>query len=479
MKQLFCLFVAALMLLALFTGCGNPETTIVGTEPEETLAKGTEWTAVPQPAYEVPDRFTGAWKGLEDTFTVKADAEIILPEDMGKLCTAKVKRHAFTQEEADKVLEVFLKGNTLYQEVNLTKEQCQGIIEKYEAILRGEAEYTGDGTIDRVPGLIEMYKKEMEKAPYAGEKPLADTKFHHPEPPMGAVGGDYSNYVIEGYADVDGRTLHVRMNNQGDRPYWADEVQVWEEGYGRSGGAALITYESIDARNDFHAVPIAGYEQQIAVGDRLMKDLGLDEFTCGGVIPAQYAQEVVIDDHYEPVATGEEGVLLEYVRQVNGPPLTKTNYDGTASESGAPDIGNWFYERIMVYVLGDRVVCFDWWNPYEITDIQSAGTLIDFRDIQDIFAQMIFVKNSDWLGINKSNGFDSLHDLNIDKAQLTLMRVRPRDSVTEGRIVPVWDFWGTERSSAPDYDDHIREEYGVLLTINALDGTVIDREIGY
>lgn len=481
MKQLICLALAALMLLVLFTGCARkqPQETLTGLVP----ATGTEWTAIPQSekTYEVPDRFTGEWTGLEDTFTVKADAEIILPEDIGKLCTAKVKRHAFTQEEADKVMEVFLKGNTLYEEVFLTKERCQEIIDNYEAILRGEAEYTGDGTVDRVPGLIKMYKEELEKVPYEGEKRQANTQFHHPEPPMGATGGDYSNYVIEGYADVDGRTLHVRMNNCGDSHYWPDEINIWEEGYGRTSGAALITYDSIWDRNNFEAVPFAGHEQELAVGDKLMEELGLDMFTCNGVVPVQYAKEVVIDNCYTPVGTGEEGVLLEYVRKVNGLPLTKTNFDASASEEGASDIGWWHYERIQVYVLGDRVVYFSWENPYEVTEIQSTGALMDFGEIQEIFGKMFFVKNNEWLGINKINGFDTLHDYKIDKVQLTLMRVRPKDSVMEGIIVPVWDFWGTEQAAWDEGTGEItgQPRYGVQLTLNALDGTLVDREIGY
>ena len=61
MKQLFCLVMAALMLLVLFTGCGKTEMLMGQEETEATLARGTEWTAVPQaePVYEVPDRFTG------------------------------------------------------------------------------------------------------------------------------------------------------------------------------------------------------------------------------------------------------------------------------------------------------------------------------------------------------------------------------------------------------------------------------------
>lgn len=482
MKQLICVLLAALMLLVLFTGCGKTEVPIVKGEPEATLAKGTEGTAVPQEKvnYEVPARFTGEWTGIDDTFTVTADAEILLPEDVSLLSTAKVTRRGFTQEQADKVLEVFLKGNPLYKKVDLTKEQCQGLVEKYEAILRGEKPYEGDGTIDRVPGLIEMYKNAMETAPHAGEKILADTKFHMAERPLAAT-ADAPFESIEGYAEVDGKTIRCRFQNSTDYAIWNDRIQVWEEGYANMSGGVLVSGDSYDAIHDGKDISFSGNEQTLKVGNDLMEALGLSDYTCDRIIPMQYAHEVLNEDRWEQEASGENGYLLEYVRKINGLPLTMTNFDGTASEENATYIGTWPYEWIQLFVLGDRVVYFHWESPDEVTDIQSAGKLMDFQQIQEVFAKMIFVKNDYYREINQKNGFPTFQDLDIDKVQLTLMRVRPKDSVTEGRIIPVWDFWGTEtaRWNQGDGERTGEPRYGVLLSINAIDGTLVDREIGY
>lgn len=482
MKQCICLLLSALMLLTLFTGCAGanavPET-LPGippaTETRETVREKTKET------YQIPDRFTGEWTGLEDTFTVKADAEILLPEDMGKLCTAKVTRHAFTQEEADKVLAVFLKGNPLYEEITMTKERYQELLEHYEAIQRGEIPYEHDGTIDRVPGIIEEIKKYMETAPHEGEKILADAKFHPQVLAEGTVqyGQSPIKEMIEGYGEADGRTLHCYMVNSTGSSVQGEEITIWEDGYGDTMGPDLT--QPLDRLS-----PVSENEQAEKVGNDLLKELGLDAYTCDQVIPVQYAKRVLVEDNekyttYENEPTGEDGYLLEYVRKVNGLPLTKTNFNASASEDGAPDTGSWYNEGIQVYVLGDQVIYFQWLNPYEVTDIQSAGELMDFQDIQDIFAKMIFVKNDDWRRINSINGFATYHDLDIDKVQLTLMRIRPKDSVTEGSIIPVWDFWGTETAKWDQGAGETTGEprYGVLCSINALDGTLVDREIGY
>ena len=43
-------------------------------------------------------------------------------------------------------------------------------------------------------------------------------------------------------------------------------------------------------------------------------------------------------------------------------------------------------------------------------------------------------------------------------------------------LVPAWDLMGTYQFGN---DDPINDAYGGLLTINATDGTVIDRGFGY
>lgn len=457
MKQLICVLLAALMLLVLFTGCGKTEVPIVKGEPEATLAKGTEWTAVPQEKvnYEVPDRFTGEWTGIDDTFTVTADAEIILPEDVSQLCTAKVKRHTFTQEEANRIIKIVLKGNPLYQVIDLSKEQCQEAIDDFEACLRGEKEYTGDGTLERLPEVIAWYKEQMKTAPHENELIPADT-FRE-----GGFGEE-----IRGYGEVDGKKIYCDIENSNMENLLFDRMKIWEEGYGTLNGL-LITEDSTNDNSNLNmrAASFEGHEGAIKVGDEYLKKLGLEGYVCNALFPVKYC-----DEQYEP--TGETGMQLDYVRKINGLPLTKTNFPGHG----------WLYERISVYVLGEeRVVYFRWDNPYEVSDVQPCGKLKDFSEIQEVFEPLFFAKNDYWRSINQKNGTPTYNDVHIDKVQLTLARVSPKDSSGEGTIIPVWDFWGSENGWMMWNGEKQtgQPHYSVVMTINALDGTMIDREIGY
>lgn len=167
MKRLICTVLTIGLLLPLLTGCAGSETAqnLPGIPPATETREAAQQKA--KEAYEIPDRFTGEWTGLENTFHVTADGEILLP-DMGRLCTAKVKRHAFTQEEADKFMAVFFQGNPLYEEITMTKERYQELQAHYEAIQRGEIPYEHDGSIDDVPKVLKEIEAYMETAPHEG-----------------------------------------------------------------------------------------------------------------------------------------------------------------------------------------------------------------------------------------------------------------------------------------------------------------------
>ncbi|NLB42889.1 MAG: hypothetical protein GX815_11660, partial [Clostridiales bacterium] len=67
-----------------------------------------------------------------------------------------------------------------------------------------------------------------------------------------------------------------------------------------------------------------------------------------------------------------------------------------------------------------------------------------------------------------------------------LMRVTEQDVGDSGLVIPVWDFFGTltlkSKPGQPNLaegDDGGRYTYTSFLTINAIDGSIIDRELGY
>lgn len=428
-KQFICLLMAALLLCD--TGCaqGAADTTPESAAPTAKVSSSAGTTGN-FAEYEVPERFCGSWSGLEESLFVNADAEIILP-DADRLFTAKVERRAFTQAEADRMIAVFTQGSNLYD----------------------------------------------------GERRPAETSFHSESLPDGAVGGESGAQIIEGYAEVGGREIYCAIRNSGGTS--DDYARFWDGSYGDINGLDTVSVAQLGK----DITPAMSEAQAIETGDALMANLGLGNFVCDGAEPVIYLSGAAMAceseaEYNAAIANCETGYKLEYVRQIGGVPLGQTGLAGNSIEDGLAYLGTWAYERVQVYMTGDKIAWFSWTNPYtepEIIDDDAA--LLPFSDVEDIFAKMIFVKNHYLLEANRVNGFVTVRNMDIDKVRLTLMRVRSNDSLSDGTIIPVWDFYGTVSAHAADaqHSNLVSDElhYGVVLSINAIDGTVVDRALGY
>lgn len=401
----------------------------------------------------LPEKFTGDWTGLDDCFIVHADATVQMPD--GPIPTATVERKSFSQADADKLLEVLLKGNTLYQTV-LTKQDCQEWLENLEARQRGEIPM-GDASPESLEKLIPDVKAQMETAPDESEIPTASTIFQVDE---------RGREVIEGTATVDGEPVYISIeNSRADDTYPSTECHFTREQTrdwvergtpteGRTPMECTITEK-----------------EAIQLVDDMMEELGVPSMVCDQI------REVQSDE-----AMGYE---LEFVRSVGSFPLSRLGASGGATPDNANGTAKtWSYEQVRAIISDEGVEYFYWLNPYTEPVIQTENVqLLPFEDIAEVFSKMIFVTNDHWRQANEKSGFDIIHNIDVDKVELNLLRIRDKDSTAEGTIVPVWDFWATTKTRSADEEHrdlvHDGEYYEVVLTINAIDGTVIDRAMGY
>ena len=101
---------------------------------------------------------------------------------------------------------------------------------------------------------------------------------------------------------------------------------------------------------------------------------------------------------------------------------------------------------------------------------------MDFDSIIKIYEQMMEVTNADMADFEKQRTF------HIRKIALGYSRIYdPTTDNDTGLMVPVWDFFGgfdveTDEGSDKNNGEHATQSF---MTINAIDGTVIDRGLGY
>jgi regulatory protein YycI of two-component signal transduction system YycFG len=219
--------------------------------------------------------------------------------------------------------------------------------------------------------------------------------------------------------------------------------------------------------------PKISQQQAKGIAEELIANLGLADYVCTGerLMPLN-------NPHIE--INDEDGAgLYEFMftRSVNGVSITYTNDDMTSTPDNAESVAKPArYEKIRVFIDDEGVFAFRWNGPCFVEEIVSEETtLLSFADIMNCFEKMIVVKNE---GLVSWDGSPVKKEIDITKITLGLMRVVEKDNYETAVIVPVWDFFGAEARQDSTTVSGM-DGYESLLTINAIDGSIIDRRTGY
>ena len=461
MKKKTMRMLSAALAVTLLSGCGAAQTNT----PAETSVNPAmllEKSAQPQ------ENVTGDWTGQEGKLTIHADAQVVA--ELGTaLPTATVKPREFNQEDVDNLLKVLLKGEPLYSHVQ-TKQELQGHLDYINS-----PDWTSDPGKPSDPASLEARRKEL-NAWYTAEIAKAPEE----KPILHGFSDSDDPKWIGGTATVDGTEWEVSIRNDTD--------------YGWT--SAYIERTDYKYRDYTIPLPDASKEESIAQGNALMQALGLQNFVLTD------AQQWNVE------LPGDNGIWrLYYAPTVNGFPVpgvrqdTTQTHDGTVyhdyqywdyacKDSENPDTVSWYLENILLDVGKDGVLCFAWTAPSTQPVVQQAqSALLPFEEIASIANTMlpeviVGPKETPLTKLDQYNGFDTRMDVDITKVSLSLMRIRDKGSL-QGTIVPVWDFWGTSdwydaEPNAYGYQEKgMNYEYQPMLTLNAVDGTVVDRQLGY
>ena len=203
--------------------------------------------------------------------------------------------------------------------------------------------------------------------------------------------------------------------------------------------------------------------------------MGLDDLNqCGW----DYAIQTSIgtDDNSSYLGSG---YVIYYSRTINGTPLTYTMDAGGALEDMDSTMETWAYENLYFYVNADGIDSMTYCNPYTIGETKTENlNLLPFSEIMNIYEKMMIVTNADNLTYENSRVF------NIDRIVLGYARIyEPSTDSHTGLLVPVWDFFGSRKIDSEydgeTYSDTTDWPTWSFLTINAVDGSIIDRSLGY
>lgn len=418
---------------------------------------------------------------IEDgNIVLRADAEFEIPDVPG-IKTKTVEARFFTQEDYDTVNTVLLGGGKLWdrdydamaETHGLTVAELNAIIERYEA--EKAAGVDGDAPYGDTDKTLNQRIAECQAMLDAAEaKGIAEAVVIKELPAIveqsGTSGADW--FQLSGFVTSQGRDYDVFMLNHMDKTWRWTRFSLADHNYTYYGDYLTSDEELEETKEKIAGVQIQPEEVITKTGEALAQ-MGMEDFTVQG---GEYFAS------YIPVGPEKEGRTeidqigygVHVIRIVDGVPVNYTHQNAGASTED--DHVSWPFEEMRFIYDEDGLASFEWSDPYVIEDLSSEYVfLLPFSDIQSVFEQMTIKKNKDSFMEEGSS-----LEINIDRVCLSYMRVREKNS-TEGTLVPVWDFFGTQTHRGSDDEVlYIRKsEYESILTINATDGTVVDREFGY
>ena len=464
MKKLLTKFAVLLACSVFFSSCQKtPEAPVVIEKDNEALLqKATETGAaqliLPSERYraEVP---LGNPQG---TLIVEIDADVFA-SGLGGLASARVQKHIFTESECAAYVAALFDGQTTYSgEVLATKELCRQEILYMQQILFTE---TDEERRVELQGSIEKLTMSMENMPEGEGLVETSAEFR-------SVSGAFeSMFLVSDGGDGQFRTFNVDVNPDLNlfqlrysigRNNYAEIGNLWNIAVNNELNHGLEEYASPDVLPNLTVTQ----KEAVAGADALLLQMGVSDYTFKAV---------------EVVYGSINGVLqkafrLHYTRILGNHSFTlaSENAEGALDDGRGDYILGWKNESLTFVVNNEGVVSLDWVNPYEVSEIVTEDTaLLPFEEVMSIFEKMIVVKNA-YIEDDMSIA------IRVDRIELGLIRITDPDTRTTGLVVPAWDFFGEITYSFENDEAAISNNpMDSFLAVNAIDGTVIDRIVGY
>ena len=170
----------------------------------------------------------------------------------------------------------------------------------------------------------------------------------------------------------------------------------------------------------------------------------------------------------EMSSSAQTGSRFVFTRSYQGVPSVYTSKDCASYDN----LNDTYVRKIpyeVLYIIVDDLygVLVEWRSPHTITSVETeAAQLLSFAEIMRVAGQLLPLKYTSQEKYLEARNQDA-YRMTVNRITLSYTRVQSRNDPSQYLFVPVWDFF--------DANDPLTS----LLTISAIDGTVIDRGYGY
>ena len=216
-------------------------------------------------------------------------------------------------------------------------------------------------------------------------------------------------------------------------------------------------------------------EDAMKKADELLEKIGITDFVCTEDVKAS---ETVTTDKDSGIHIYRKEYIFRYMREIDG---VAVNYNAVlkhteGSTSGGYVKKDWPAETIEIRVNDNGIVGFDYFAPIEITEtVVEKSNVKSFDEVKSSFEKMVILKCAPESYDVNVQDLAFRKKVSIDHVSLCYARISEKDAFDSGLLVPIWNFEGIAEM---DYEKD-RVAYGSVMAINAIDGSIIDQELGY
>lgn len=439
--------------------------------------------------------------------TINIDAKVSIPKET-TYPVVYAEPIVIIQEKADLILDVLIGDSPLIslraQDATtiLSKEQIINKIAELRIMLQDEGIKKDEYQTESINQEITVLKEQLETAPETVEIPYVDRKFARP------VAGDTGSINVseqELAAMSEEQRKSVEMDIEQSQQAQESNCEIIEGATDL--GKSMLSTISICKKDN----PIYSYvyfinqdkENSIINDPEHYTEITINDHVGGIQISAKDGYDFALDTLSNMGITGMELVRIASVplvdpqnsfdtfnscykfifsRPVSGIPTTYALEDGLATDNDRM-AEVWKQEYIEIFVGDSGILKFNWDAPTQLGEpINDNVALKSFKEVFSIFKQQIINRCvfTDEVGVIE-------RQIHIDEITLGMMKIKQQDT-NKYIYVPVWDFFGYSLNTYDDTSQYVLDESGQkiidklghsFLTINAIDGSIIDRSLGY
>lgn len=498
------MLVTAVLAILLFVTCfttacqPTPEAPVVVNKAEGVMEQVVKQTEMPEEEYNVPTVWKDTLQKEGSKLIIDVDAAVTVP-DVGAYPIMKISPGRFTQEQADRMVQVLFKGKTVYGSSRpLTKSELEDRLVELKADLEGkkkDPKYV-DNSIEDLENEIKLLEDQIRSAPETVSDEVGSTLLQENE---------YGEIRLDLKADLGKKeNATLWLMNQGNGVIGS--MQCFAQFINTDSGGPFQRFDEWHISGDKPTALKISREEAVAQAEQMLSDLGVTDMDIAAISPG-----IIGGSEGDDVSANPQCYIICFTRTVGGVPTTLTRTTGTGITANPEEIKNgdyppdfrppWDYERITVCVDDSGIAEFDWDSPVNMLEsITDDAALIPFEQLQKSFEQQIFNK---YAYIEDYEGLLS-QTYHVKDIKLGLTRVASKDNLDEYILIPVWNFFGSiqdsydidvimEQFSGQDaetleevrkyYEEmnnsEISQSYDSFITLSAIDGSVIDLNLGY